>query len=189
MAKTKKSAADASRELYDLLEPFEASERARIVNSTLLLFGDAPLAPGGAALAPNAGTQHHAQAQTNTTARAFLDAKDPRQKVEVFAAAARFHELQNNGEGATKEDLQRIIQTEGRRSFDAKHFARDMSNAQAAKLFNRASQAGVYTLSHVGQDYVDALPDRSRAAEIKKAARGGTRRGKRAQKKAKPGAK
>jgi hypothetical protein len=189
MAKAKKSAADASRELYDLLAPFEAVERARIVNSTLLLFGDAPIAPRGAAPAPGSGAQHHTQSQPTTTARAFLDAKDPRQKVEVFATAARFHELQNNGAGATKEDLQRIIQTEGRRAFDARNFARDMGNAQAAKLFNRTSQAGVYTLSHVGQNYVDALPDRSRAAEIKKAARGGGRHGKRAIRRAKQGAK
>ena len=196
MAKAKTSVADASRSLYDLLEAFDASERQRIISSALTLLGDpaTPPAPAPAAAhAPGrplpagfpAGTPLSAPTQG---ARAYIDSKAPKLKTELFAVAARFLELTENAGSATKEDLQRIIHAQGRRSFDAANFGRDIGHAQNAKLFNKGGEKGAYTLSNIGQDFVDTLPDRAKAKDILKGGTG-ARRPKKAKKKAKPAAK
>jgi hypothetical protein len=187
----KKSIAEASGEIYELLVPFKtAAERARIINSVLALLGD-PVSPSarshttastaagsGAAAASGAGAGESAAApEVAQGARAYFDHKLPKNKTEEFATAARFHELAANNAAATKADFERIISTQARRSFGAANFYRDIDNAKQAKFFNPGGSAtGGYTLSHVGQKFVDALPDREKAVAVKKAAKGKPKR-------------
>jgi hypothetical protein len=170
VAKAKKSIAQVSSEIYALLEPLKADERARILNGVRALFGDAtvPATTSG-------GGNGEGGAVTDVVrrgAQAYFDHKDPKNKSEEFATAARFHELSTNGAVAAKLDFERIIATQARRSFHRLNFTRDIDNAQKSKFFNLGgnSESG-YTLSHVGQKFVDALPDRAAAKAIKKAAK------------------
>jgi hypothetical protein len=74
---------------------------------------------------------------------------------------------------ATRADLERIISTEARRAFHTSNFGRDIENARGAKLFNPGGNStSGYTLSYVGQNFVDALPDRETAKTFKKETRG-----------------
>jgi hypothetical protein len=172
MAKAKKSIAAVSSAIYKLLEPQDKGERTRIVNSVLALFGES-ITPGadggGGGGAANGGGGSGTSDAASQGARAYFDQKDAKGKAEELATAARFHELVKNGASATKADFQRIIATEARRSFDSRNFFRDIDNARKAKLFNPGNTDGLYTLSHVGQKYVDALPDRAKAKALKKA--------------------
>ncbi len=195
MAKPKPSVADASRSLYDLLEAFEAPERQRIISSALTLLGDPLTPPISAPISPAPGHPSPPGFPVGTPspsptqgARAYIDSKGPRKKTELFAVATRFLEITQNAASATKEDLQRIIHTEGRRSFDSANFGRDMFHAQSAKLFNNGGEKGVYTLSNIGQDFVDALPDHAKAKEVLKGGKG-ARKPKKVKKRSKPAAK
>jgi hypothetical protein len=189
MAKAKTSVADASRTLYDLLESFDATERQRIINSALTLLGDSATPLQTQIGIPPHPAVHSGHVATpspalNLGARAYIDGKSPKMKTELFAVAARYHENTQNGASATKEDLQRIIQAEGRRSFDVKNFGRDIGHAQTAKLFNKGGEKGAYTLSNIGQDFVDALPDRTKAKDVLKGSKS-SRKQKKLKKKAK----
>jgi hypothetical protein len=159
----KKSIAEASTEMFALLESFEPDERVRIVSGTLTLLGD-PV-PTHVNSGGSSGTAAAAARTVTTgTARAYLDAKAPRGVSELLAAAARFHEENNNGAPTTKADFAAVIHTQGRRNFDSSNFARDIFNAQTAGYFNKGGSADDgYQLSNVGQDYIDALPDREKA--------------------------
>lgn len=183
--KAKKSLAEASNEMYTLLESFNSEERARIVSGTLTLLGDPVSAQvsahaggtGGAAVGAGSAARLPVLSATTGGARPFLDGKAPKGKNELFAAAARFHELNNNGAPPTKADFANIIHTQSRRNFHARNFARDMDNAERAGFFNRGGSAeGGYPLSNVGQEYVDALPDREKALAARAAGRAGTRK-------------
>jgi hypothetical protein len=202
MAKAKGSIANVSSQIYGLLEPFEKDERLRIVNGVLTLLGEgtvsgggggsgsgAPSGGGGAASSGGgAGASDggvHQVAEVRKGARAYFDLKRPQGKSEELATAARFHELTKDGAAATKADLERIISTEARRGFRTSNFPRDIENARGAKLFNPggSSTAG-YTLSYVGQNFVDALPNREAAKAFKKETRGAKpRKGKKRAKK------
>jgi hypothetical protein len=196
MAKAKGSIASVSSQVYGLLEPFEKDERLRIVNGVLTLLGEGTVSSpsrgsgsgtgsggGGAASvgggAGASGGDVHQVADVRKGARAYFDLKRPQGKSEELATAARFHELTKDGAAATKADLERIISTEARRGFRTSNFPRDIENARGAKLFNPGgSSTGGYTLSYVGQNFVDALPDRKAAKAFKKETRGAPRKGK-----------
>jgi hypothetical protein len=194
MAKAKKSIAAVSGAIYKLLEPQDKEDRTRIVNSVLTLFGEPTAGGGGGGGGTGGGGTGGggdggpAPDVVRQGARAYFDGKDPKGKNEEFATAARFHELAKNGAPATKADFERIIATEARRNFHRLNFGRDIDNAQRAKFFNAGSSDGGYTLSHVGQKYVDALPDRTKAKAVKKSAKGTKPRKAKAKAKVKPAA-
>lgn len=184
MAKAKKTISQVSGEIYDLLESFKAEERARILTGVCALLGDAVPANaglggggsgggggggGGAGGPAPAGSE---QELVKRGARAYFDHKNPSRGSEQFGTAARFNELNTSAAVTTKADFQRIISDEARRGFNSTKFARDANNAVIAGFFNRGGSAETgFTLSHIGQKYIDALPDRAAAKALKKGAR------------------
>jgi hypothetical protein len=162
--------------LYELLSPLTPEERARVVQATLILFGDEqttpiepPDKPGGSGGA------------SPSDAGAFFDEKAPQNKGEILAVAARFRERTEKEETHAKADLKKVI-TGARRNFDDHNFGRDINNAKRqAGFFNMGTGRDASKLSYYGQQFVDALPDREAAAKLKRPKVGG--RGKKTNKK------
>lgn len=151
MAKTR--VAQVPAKLYELLEPLSPEERARAVQATLILFGEATLRGAGGVL---------------TDAAAYLDGKAPQNKGETLAVAARFRELGQKEETHSKADLKQVITT-ARRNFDDRNFARDLNNAKRqAGFFNLGTGRDSSKLSYYGQQFVDALPDREAAYKLRR---------------------
>ncbi|MDQ4142180.1 MAG: hypothetical protein M3198_00290 [Actinomycetota bacterium] len=165
--------------LYDLLSPLTPEERAKVVQATLILFGDeTPTQPPRGAGTPPAGA---ASGDPVRDAAAFFEGKAPQNKGEALAVAARFRELVEGQETHTKADLKKVV-TDARRNFDDRNFARDLNNAKRqAGFFNLGTGRDASQLSYYGQQFVDALPDREAAGKIKRPKVGG--RGKKTSKK------
>lgn len=166
--------AQVPAKLYELLEPLSPEERARVVQATLILFGEAaPPAP------PASGTQvtrTQGAGGATTNAAAYLEGKAPRNKGETLAVAARFRELSQKEETHSKADLKQIITT-ARRNFDDRNFARDLNNAKRqAGFFNLGTGRDSSKLSYFGQQFVDALPDREAASKLKRPRVGGRKK-------------
>ena len=169
----KRTIADASAELYKLLEPFESDERARIVRGTLTLLGEQSSSFGLDEKDQQGGVgssrERAGQIGTSTNARGFFDKKAPANKIEELAAAARFREQHENSTAIKKEDFKRIISDQARRNFDSHNFNRDINNARNSGFFNKGGSAkNGYTLSYYGQNFIDALPDREAAKKLHK---------------------
>jgi hypothetical protein len=118
-------------------------------------------------------------------AREFFDQKQPIAKIEELAVAVRFVELSTGNDAITRSDIEDVILA-ARRNFDATHFRRDVNNAKFKGLFNKSRDSGVLTLSHYGQRYVDALPDRESLGQLKKPTGAGRRKSKNKDAKKKP---
>jgi hypothetical protein len=166
--------AQVPAKLYELLSPLEPHERARVVQATLILFGEelpAAVAAGGASSKPAftpPGTHP-------TDASTYFDQKAPKNKGEILAVAARFREEVEKQETHTKADIKAVI-TGARRNFDDANFARDLNNAKRqAGFFNLGTGRSV-KLSYFGQQFVDALPDREAAAKLHRPKVGGNRK-------------
>lgn len=160
---SKLNIAQVTGKLYDLLKDLEPDERQRVVASTLMLFGEAApsqVNAGGVPANPAGGGNH--------IPKSFMDEKDPQNKGESLAVAARYLELYENTEAHTKEDFKRVF-SDSRRNFDNTNFARDIKNVRnQSGYFNKNTGKGSDTLSYYGQNYVDALPDREKAKGIKR---------------------
>ncbi len=160
--------AAVTTQLHGLLEPLEPAERQRAITATLTLLGDAftpPIASpsGGGGVPPS----HNGGAGVPGAAmgpRDYFAQKDPKNKVEELAVAARYRELYENAEGHSKEQLGQVVKA-ARRNFDAANFARDLGNAKTTKLFALGKDNA---LSYTGQQFVDALPDREQALATRK---------------------
>lgn len=169
--------------LYDLLAELSPDERLRAVQATLLLFGDHSAVD--AVAEPKRGLQ---SSQSKLGAQkvgsaAFVNDKDPQNKGELLAVAARFREQVQEEESHSKADLKKVV-TDAHRNFDDKNFTRDINNVKRqAAFFVLGGDRDSHKLSYYGKQYVDALPDRDAAARIKKPRIGGV--GKRAAKKSK----
>lgn len=165
---------DAQNGIVAILEPLESDQRARVIQAALTLLGDQklPMSPtwtkGGSG---NSGTAHG----TDVGAKAYFDMKEPKNKGEELATAARFREEHEGAESSTKEELKTVINA-ARRNFDAKHYSRDLDNARNKGLFNRGTGADAAILSHYGQSYVDAMPDRDAVKKLRKPKRGGAKK-------------
>ncbi len=184
MAKAKQSVALVTKSIYDLLEPFDAGERGRILNSVIGPFRRGSLRAAAvvlavavavpvlaAAVAPDADLVRRRRSGpiSTTRTRRIRTRNLPRRQGISNTPRVPFFAL--------KADFQRVISTEARRSFHDGNFGRDIDNARAAKFFNPGGSAATgFTLSHVGQNYVDALPDREKAKAVKKAAKSGKKR-------------
>lgn len=165
----KQNIAQLSMKLYELLSPLEAEDRTKIIQATLILCGDTPssgtLNVGGNT--PQGGASGEPEINLSDV-KAFFDAKDPRNKGEEFAVAARFRESTEDKHEHSKQDIESVI-TRARRNFDSTNYARDIRNARnQSGLFNKNTGKNVDTLSYYGQNYVDALPDREAVKKLRK---------------------
>lgn len=169
---TKMSFTDVIKQCIDLLNALEDNQRDRAVASILAAIGmDAKL--------PNNDTSRNNQgndAQSTTTTEAgkkltptgFFKAKEPKNKGERLAVAARYRELHEQAEQHNKDDLKKIHQL-ARQNFDAHNFPADIKNAQTNSCyFNTGGAKGEYQLSFYGQEYVDKMPDREAMRALKK---------------------
>ncbi len=170
---TKVSLAQLPAKLYELLAPLTAEDRNRVIQATMILFGqETPAVTSTSGGDPN---PNHPQA--------FLNEKDPKNKGEILAVAARYRELSEKVETHSKVDLKKVI-TASRRNFDDSNFARDINNAKRqAGFFNLGAGRDASRLSSYGQQYVDALPDRDAASKLRRPKVGSSRKKKKVQKK------
>lgn len=170
MAKT--SVAQMPEKLYELLEPLAPEDRARVVQATFILFGEAVPAVGGVPKTPMIQIRNPSTSDAGT----YFDAKGPKNKGEELAVAARFREINEGQETHSKADLKKVV-TDARRNFDDSNFNRDINNAKRqAGFFNLGTGRDGNKLSYFGQGFVDALPDRDAIAKLKKPKVGGNRK-------------
>jgi hypothetical protein len=168
MAKTDISS--IPQKMFKLIKDCTPEERQRVITATLTLFDEryvAPTGSGGGGGAPGSSAAFGGGAGGGAlTVRQFFDQKKPQGKTEELAVAVRYLEQYGNVSSPTKEQIGEAV-TSAKRNFDSKNFGRDLGNARAAKLFNVGKQI---QLSHNGDSYVDALPDREAASALKKSA-------------------
>ena len=163
---------DATNGIVAILTPLEAGERARVIQAALMVLGDSGPEFGVREGGGGGGIKRTPGAMNE---KAYFDAKEPRTKGEELAVAARFREEQLGASASTKQELKGVIK-EARRNFDDGNFRRDLENARSKGLFNRGTGKDSAVLSHYGQGYVDALPNRSAVKAARKPKRAGGRR-------------
>jgi hypothetical protein len=161
MAKTVEIASVTTK-LYELLSPLESEDRKRVIAATLTLLGDdvQSIPTGGSGQA----NQRNFGGGANSDAGEFFKTKDPHDKGEELAVAARFREINEGTETHERSDLESVIKG-ARRNFDNKNFKRDLDNAKRKGLFTKGKEI---TLAYFGQQYVDALPDRESLKSMRK---------------------
>lgn len=161
-----------TQKLHALLKGTNAEERQKIIAAVLTLFGDSPLPTGGSPTAGGSGGAGAAGGAANPnpaggaagamTARQYFEAKDPKNKIEELVVAASYHEQYENGTGTPREDFERLFAA-AKRTFNASKYTRDLGNAKTKKYFNTGTEN---VLSHFGEKYVAALPDRKAAKAV-----------------------
>jgi hypothetical protein len=166
--------------IYSLLKDVTAEESAKVLKSVATLLGSSSVSPE-ASFSNNTHSVHQqgelGRPLTKKNAKAYFDEKKPKTKGEELAVAAKFRSEQQLGDIHTREDLKDVIKSQARRSFDEKNFARDMDNAiRQAKFFMAGDEKGQYILKDVGEKYVEALPDRTAAAETRTASKSPSRK-------------
>lgn len=156
----------ATNSIVAILDPLESEDRARVIQAALMVLGDQDLSmtpPQGAGVQGRTGNG----GDSTSDAKAYFDLKEPKTKGEELATAARFREVNEDAEVSTMEELKAVIRA-ARRNFDANNFHRDLENARTKGLFNRRTGKNAAVLSHYGQNYVDALPDREAVKKLRK---------------------
>lgn len=159
---------DATTAIVGLLEAMNSEERSRVIQAALMLLGESPVAPAApAAPAPPApfGQPGAAPRGLVGSEKAFFDQKQPSNKGEELAVAARYREEKLDATQSTRDELKAVIQA-ARRNFDERNYRRDIENARVKGLFNRGKAEAV--LSHFGQNVVDTLPDRDALKSLAK---------------------
>ena len=169
---------DAATRMVGLLEAMNSEDRTRVIQAVLMLLGESPIAaaaPATATLGAQAPFVPPAAASRGPigSEKAFFDLKQPANKGEELAVAARYREEALNATQSTREELKAIIQA-ARRNFDDGNYRRDIENARVKGLFNRGKSEA--RLSHFGQSVVDTLPDRAALKGLKKPKRTSARR-------------
>jgi hypothetical protein len=173
MAKNK--VLEATTGIVTILEPLERDDRARVIRAALTLVGEEklPQIPSNEGGGVTGGIGGGGVGVGN--AKAYFDQKEPRTKGEELATAARFREQHADAEASTQAELKEVIKA-ARRNFDASNFRRDLENARTKGLFNRGTGKDSSVLSHYGQNYVDALPDRDAVKKLRNPKRAGAKR-------------
>jgi hypothetical protein len=163
---TKNKAVDIVPKIVSLLETLESVDRQRVITAVLTLLGESvqtlsvqPLLTHGFPAKPLNSDQ--------ASEKKFFDIKQPSAKIEEIAVAARYREESEQATSSTKADLQKVFRS-ARRNFDSHNFHRDMANARTAGLFNRDTGKDSFELSHYGQSFVDALPDRTALKQLRR---------------------
>jgi len=159
-----KNLGEISKELYDLLLELEPDDRRKVVSSAMALFGEIK----NETFKYQKNNQMDQKFEGNETAKNYFAEKNPENRGESLAVAARYIELKDEKDILKKEDIAKIFK-DARRNFDSKNFSRDISNAvNNAKFFLSGDEKESYKLSFYGQEYVDALPNKDLAKKIKK---------------------
>jgi hypothetical protein len=164
---------EATQAVVAVLTPLEPDERARAIRAAITIVGGVPDQSVPAATGAKDGGGTRGQASRNE--KAYFDLKDPQTKIEELAVAARFREEAENAVESSHQEL-RAATSSARRNFDSKNFKRDLENARIAGLFNRGTGKDRAVLSHYGQEYVDALPNRDAVKTLKKPKGAGAKR-------------
>jgi len=157
----KQTTVGAVAKLVAILEPIDKADRIRAVRAALTVLGDD--AAEGDDL-PEL-TRPPTSVRSSLREKSYFDQKNPRTKVEELAVAARYREESVSATTHTQAQLREVIAA-ARRNFDAKNFRRDLENAKVAGLFNRGTGKDSIVLSHYGQSYTDALPDREAVKKL-----------------------
>lgn len=167
---------EATNKLVAILEPLENADRQRVIHAAFVLLGvtasDAATTTTPAALL--LGAKPGPPNGKVASEKAFFDLKQPANKGEELAVAARFREENLDATGSTKDELKAIFKA-ARRNFDSNNFGRDIDNARKKGIFNRGSGSDA-VLSHYGQSYVDTLPDRDAVKALRKPKGAGAKR-------------
>lgn len=167
MAKAKPVA--AVPKLVSILQSLDKADRHRAVQAAFMLMGDDPgldLTGSGGGSGSGAGAGDPGRrAPGAMTAQAYFDAKSPSGKVEELAVAARYREEHQNATANSKAEIGTVV-GDARRDFDSRNFNRDIFNARRNGFFNKAVGRDSNVLSHYGQRYVDALPNRDAARAL-----------------------
>ncbi|GGB01419.1 hypothetical protein [Puia dinghuensis] len=181
-----KNAGQIANEIFALLENQDKEHANRILASVATLLGvTPPAAVNGQAGNGEGSSNGQTPLATVKDAKAFFTLKKPETIGEEFAVAAKFRVDNSLGETHTKADIKETIADKAKRNFADNNFSRDMVNAiRQAKFFIRGKKKGDYVLSALGEAYVDALPDRTAAAESRNAHKPSKRAKKKAAKKA-----
>ncbi|TET38304.1 MAG: hypothetical protein E3J72_03580 [Planctomycetota bacterium] len=161
--------------IYKLLKNRTPEDRSKIITAALALCGDSasPFSP-----APAEGIQPPSGKKMK--AADYFEEKDPKDKGEQLAVAARFLELSESKEHLERADFKRVFDS-ARINFNDDRFARDISNSTIrAKFFLSGGKKKQYKLSLYGQKFVDTLPNHAEAKKIKRP-KDGRKIGKKAQ--------
>jgi hypothetical protein len=160
---------DATTALVGVLDGLLPEERTRAIRAALVLLGDAnpDLMDGGTGVGGAPAFSAAGRKAGTVSEKVYLDEKNPRDKGEELAVAARYREEHLGATECTKEELGAVIRA-ARRNFDDRHFKRDLENARIKGLFNRGTAKNAAVLSHYGQGYVDAMPDRKAVKALSK---------------------
>lgn len=170
-----KAPIDAVNVIHDALENLDRDDQLKALKAAVLLLGITAESVGlvvekpatsknnssGRSTAAAVNNGHDGVTSEVGSAAEFFKAKDPQGLIEVLAVAARFRELNEKVESHTKEDFDSVFRA-ARRNVPS-NFPRDLKNAKKQQYFNSGSDI---VLSHYGQNYVDALPDRESARAI-----------------------
>ena len=183
---------EATNKLVAILESLENTDQQKVIQAAFVLLGVTSGVP--LAVTPPAGPLGNSGARPPNggavNEKAFFDLKQPANKGEELAVAARFREEKFDATESTKDEL-KVVFSAARRNFDSSNFNRDLNNARTKGLFNRGGERSKVVLSHYGQSYVDALPDQEAIKALRKPKGAGAKRpsAKRAAKKSTKGAK
>ncbi|MBN8748110.1 Uncharacterised protein [Xylophilus ampelinus] len=158
---------EATNKIVGILQTLSHDERARAVQAAYVLLGEGTPDPADAVGFPQVRADSRGATAVNGGEKAFFDRKEPSNKIEELAVAAKFREEVHRAESSSKDQLKEVF-TAARRNFDVRNFARDVGNAKTKGLFNKGGASGEFILSHYGQNYVDALPDRDAVAALRR---------------------
>jgi hypothetical protein len=180
-----KSPIDAVNAIHKALDGLAVEEQEKALRAVVTLLGinaesvsadkdNADRGSSGSITKSRGGvTVGRAAVQIGTPAE-FFRKKDPRGLIEVLAVAARYRELHESAEAHTKDELEGVFRAARRNA--PTNFSRDLMNAKQQQYFNSGREI---VLSHYGQSYIDALPDREAAKAIPRPKkRGGIRKSK-----------
>jgi hypothetical protein len=164
-----KDVGDITKQIYQLLSGLDAPTSTKILRAVSGLLDVVVNDNKDVTTTGGSGNGQSASSGGSTgDAKKFFADKAPNSKIEEFAVAAKLA----GDTPLTKELAKAIISTQAKRRFDEAHFARDIDSAIRAGFFIKGARAE-YVLSHYGEDYVDALPDRKAARAIKKPKKAG----------------
>ena len=144
MAKNK--VLDATNKIVAVLQSLDTEERMLAIDAALMVLGDRPRESRGTDTSgsrSNGGSGRSSQTSergngVNVTPKSYVDEKEPENKVEELAVAARYRELYENAESSTKDELGAVLGQKGaRRNFNAQKFRRDAENARRNGLFTK----------------------------------------------------
>ena len=166
---------DAARQVAEILDPFDNSDRERIVRWAREKVGmaapAAAEAPRVAITTPMTSSMPASGSVQPQDIRAFIEAKNPKNDTQLAAVVAYFNRFVSpeRKDTVTTEDLVDACRKAVRRQ--PKRVAQTLVNAYQAGVFDKVDR-GHYTLNSVGENLVAiSLPERDGSGEPTAASR------------------